>query len=120
MLKPWSFEAQDVTDFYNEVTQAYAVQDAIFQILLRFQKMYGLSIMESNIAIAPRYVNEILVQEMESTEWMLDTLERFVEVISTTCTILQRLRSETYRECYRNRKRILGSSNRFRCPSHLT
>lgn len=46
-VEAMELEAQDVTDFYNEVTQAYAVQDAIFQILLRFQKIYGLSIMES-------------------------------------------------------------------------
>ena len=80
------FEFAGVIDFYNEVPQdAHAMQDAIFQILLRYQTVFGDEMMEKDIAIAPRHVNEMLAQDRENPDWMLNTLELLVEVISC-CT----------------------------------
>ena len=80
------FKMTDVIDFYNEIPQdACAMQDAIFQILLLYEEVCPGEIMETDIAIAPRHVNEILAQNREYPEGMLDTLELFLEVISC-CT----------------------------------
>ena len=73
-----SCDNSDVIEFYNKVpTEYHAVQDAIFQIMLRKESSYGFWIINPEIAIAHRHVNEILAQDSNRPDWNLKTLKLF-------------------------------------------
>lgn len=67
----------DITEYYNEVpVEPHALQDALFQILLTLQTCTGLDLMESDVAIAPRHVNELLAVHKKRPDLMLLTLQQ--------------------------------------------